>query len=143
MRHDQGPPTGINHRAGKTTQRFTAALHACRGRVAARSAGIAGGQHDQIGVQFEIKDLTAVEQAVAVATAQRGHEGGLRQAGRGLRQEAVGREIEHFVVGKIGSRLYPFVGKGSADDVLLSRCATDTGTDQTDLVGRIGKGRHL
>jgi hypothetical protein len=56
MRHQQRPRAGLEERARQSRQRF-------RARLVARD-GIAGGQHDPVGIELELRDLACGQQAI-------------------------------------------------------------------------------
>ncbi len=92
VRHEQRPRARIEEGPRETRQRL--------GARPVAGGGVAGRQHDEIGVELELGDLARGEETVILAArllGQAERERGLRQALHFARDETVGREIDDAV----------------------------------------------
>jgi hypothetical protein len=97
VRHQKRARAGIEERARQSRQRF-------RPRRLARH-GVAGRQHHPIGIEFELRHLACGQEAVVAIRRRRRNSERQRRLADALDvagNEAMGREIDHAVIGKVG-----------------------------------------
>ena len=133
VRDHQPARPGVEEGARQARQRLAAAL-------AARAAGVAGRQDDQVGVELERRAaslaLTKAASAVGAPGGGRDHDRGLGQAGQFARQQRMGRQVHDARTGPSRCRRSAAAVKAAPEPHVLGRGAGQLLRDASTSVPR-------
>src|SRR3546814_9924369 len=90
-------------------------------RISDWSSDVCSSDLDEVGVDPQVEDFLEGKEPVRIPAAERGDERRARRAGRARRgDEAVRREMDDAIVGKVGAVLDRRVGKGDRKSTRLN-----------------------